>query len=355
MVAFEDHPHIQEVCDLHPIVLPACHQWPFAWRFAAQMRYQCCVRGLRQAQLSVPDVVIGGEHLFLREHARRFPGIPWLYLPHSLLLHHEIDSYHLAPMERWLTLRLYTWLQKWALSHADLTLRFTQYGCRVLQEYYGPKLHPRFVVNPIGIEIPGLGQARSSDGIPHLLSVGTLTSRKRINVAIEALAAMQDVAWTYDIIGDGHHLPVLKQRAAQLGIADRVHFHGYQADPTPWYQKANLLLMPSHSESLGLAVLEAMSYSVPVLAMKADGKQFFNPNDEIINDGIDGYLTASDVHFQHRLQQLLSDPAALVEAGAKARRKIEHQYSWDRHLDQYEQIFAALLRLKTRLYERPSA
>ena len=60
------------------------------------------------------DVVIGGEHLFLKEHCRRFPQTPWVYLPHSLLVDQEIRSYNLPPLMRWISTTLYVRLQRWA-------------------------------------------------------------------------------------------------------------------------------------------------------------------------------------------------------------------------------------------------
>jgi hypothetical protein len=50
-------------------------------------------RDIANAQLDEPDVVIAAEHLFLKGHAQRFTRTPWLYLPHSLVIAHEIDSY----------------------------------------------------------------------------------------------------------------------------------------------------------------------------------------------------------------------------------------------------------------------
>src|SRR5215472_3549131 len=67
------------------VEIPRPEAWPFFWRVRSATDYIGVSRRLWQATLDRPDVTIGGEHLFLRAHARRFPG-PWIYLPHSLLL-----------------------------------------------------------------------------------------------------------------------------------------------------------------------------------------------------------------------------------------------------------------------------
>ena len=60
------------------------------WRFTAVHNYRHCHQGLLELDLPPADVVIAGEHLFLKAHARRFPQTPWVYLAHSLLVDQEI-------------------------------------------------------------------------------------------------------------------------------------------------------------------------------------------------------------------------------------------------------------------------
>jgi glycosyltransferase involved in cell wall biosynthesis len=124
---------------------------------------------------------------------------------------------------------------------------------------------------------------------------------------------------------------------------DRVIFHGFQADPAPWYRNADLLLFPSQLENSPVTVLESMSYGVPALAMRGDGLQFQTANAEIVRHGADGFLADSDQDFQEQLEKLLQTPAVLRSAGKAARATVEDRYTWEQHLDRYEQVFEELV------------
>src|SRR5439155_23803927 len=139
-----------------------------------------CMRGLRRLRLCPADVVIGGEHLFLKAHNRCFPSTPWVYQPHSLLVDEEIKSYCLPPAMQRVTRWLYGSLQRWTLNHANQTVRFTQKACEALLVHYGKSVNPRFVVNPQGMDLPTQAQESRAKGV-RLLWVGQLIPRKRID------------------------------------------------------------------------------------------------------------------------------------------------------------------------------
>jgi glycosyltransferase involved in cell wall biosynthesis len=289
------------------------------------------------------DVVIGGEHLFLKAHARKFPQVPWLYLPHSLVVDQEIGSYGLSPVHHWVMLRLYSALQRWSLNHADRTLRFTQQACDAVSAHYQTSVRPRFAVNPMGVALPSQPVNRQANRLVRLLWVGQLIPRKRIDLALSALSHLPSSNWRFDIVGDGESRVALEALADSLRLRGRVHFHGFQPDPAPWYREADLLLFPSWLENSPVTMLESMSFSVPCLAMRADRVRFHNANSEIINHGNDGFLANCDEDFKLQLDQLIRDPHRLRQAGAVARETIATRHTWDRHLDHYEELFDTLL------------
>src|SRR5436305_14670271 len=69
----------------------------FLWRFQTLLNARHYGRALDRLPLGPVEVVVGGEHLFLKRHQRRFPQTPWIYLPHSLLVDQEIRSYNYPP------------------------------------------------------------------------------------------------------------------------------------------------------------------------------------------------------------------------------------------------------------------
>ncbi len=314
----------------------------FFWRFASPLNHRRCGRSLARSRVAPVDVVIGGEHLFLKAHRRLFPGTPWIYLPHSLVVDQEIRGYGLPPAMELVTTRFYVHLQRWALNHADRTLRFTRQACDSLTARYGRGVDPRYVVNPMGIELPDPPPREPAGGPIRLVWVGQLIPRKRIDFALSVLERLRGHAWRFDIVGEGASRGALEEQVGRSRLSDRVRFHGFQQDPRGWYRRSDLLLFPSLSENCPVAMLESMAHGVPCLAMRADGVRFFNANTEIISDDVDGFLAATDEDFAAKLRRLIEDAGVLEAAGASARRKMEDFHAWDKHIDRYELLFGEL-------------
>jgi 2-polyprenyl-3-methyl-5-hydroxy-6-metoxy-1,4-benzoquinol methylase len=72
--------------------------------------------------------------------------------------------------------------------------------------------------------------------------------------------------------------------STDLGIADRVHFAGHQADVYPWFDALDVVVHASHGEPFGLVLVEAMALGKPLIATAAGGPM------EIIEEGISGLL-----------------------------------------------------------------
>jgi glycosyltransferase involved in cell wall biosynthesis len=243
----------------------------------------------------------------------------------------------------WLSTRLYTRLQRWALRRADATVRFTRQGCNVLTEFYGSRVRPRFAVNPIGVDLPPDTPRPRSAGEPRLLFVGRLVRSKNLDLALRSLAELRSLAWHFDIVGDGSERPRLEALAAELGLRERVAFHGQHDRPDNWYERADLFVFPSKLESCGIVLFEAMSHGVPSLAVRADGIAYFNVFDEIIASGRTGLLANDEADFRRQLHRVLAQPALLEPLGRAAREHVARNHTWDRHLERYEQLFESLL------------
>ncbi len=329
--------------EIFSIRVPAYEEMRFLWRSAAWLRYQACGASIRALPIDSPDVVIGGEHLLLKHHWRRFPHVRWIYLPHSYTVTHEIASYGLPrPLHRTTTF-LYRSLQRWALRRADLTVRFTEAAAKALNDDYGNRVGAKYAINPMGVDLPLDQEIVSTDQGVRLLFVGRLVASKHLAFAIQSLAGIRHAGWTLDVVGDGPERAACERQATLLGLAERIHFHGHQHDTARWYRQAQLLLFPSLLENCSLTVLEAMAHGVPCLAIKADGRRFFNAHHEVIEDHREGLLAASEYEFKAKLEWALSNPTALLAFGAAARVKVEARFTWTHHLNRYEQLFEQIV------------
>lgn len=128
--------------------------------------------------------------------------------------------------------------------------------------------------------------ARAADGAPVIVSVGRLCHQKGFDLLIRALALLDRPARLM-IVGDGPEpaLRKLRRLAEELGVADRVAFTGYQANPFSIVAKADLFANASRWEGSSNALIEALVCGVPVVATDCP-----TGNREALGDGAHGLL-----------------------------------------------------------------
>ncbi len=189
------------------------------------------------------------------------------------------------------------------------------------------------------------GAVRQSLGIPAnapvIGTVGRLSEVKRQDLLIRAFqqvrARLADAHLL--LVGDGPWLGRLRELVAGLGLADSVHFAGYQAQPAPYLQAMDLFALTSQSEGMPLAVLEAWAAGLPVVATRVGGLP------ELVDDGRTGILVAfgDDAALARALGDLLADPATARRLGAAGRDRVEARYSLRRMADEYQRHYNELL------------
>ncbi|MEX1143248.1 MAG: glycosyltransferase [Anaerolineales bacterium] len=167
----------------------------------------------------------------------------------------------------------------------------------------------------------------------HLLSAETGTAGKRIRVHIIGGDVEEDLQQM------GSELSRLQTLARELGVQDQVEFLGSrrQAQLPAYYGSADVVVMPSYSESFGMVALEAMACGRPVLASRVGGLAY------LIRDGVTGFHVQEGdaAQLASRLAQLLGDESLLAKMGAAARQEAQG-YSWERTAKEVDELFAAI-------------
>lgn len=98
-----------------------------------------------------------------------------------------------------------------------------------------------------------------------LVAAGRLTAQKDFAGLLRALALL-DPSHRLVLLGDGPERAALQQLAAELGLADRVLFAGFVANPYPWFRRADVFVMSSAWEGLPTVLIEALAFSAPIVA-----------------------------------------------------------------------------------------
>ncbi len=183
----------------------------------------------------------------------------------------------------------------------------------------------------LGANLPELPRPTRRDGAPTLVTVAHLVGRKRHADVLRTLAVLSQRHPTlrYAIVGDGPERIALEGLAARLGVAERVDFHG-QLPPAQAVEQARrctLFVMPSTEEAFGVAYIEAMAGGVPAIGCRGE------PGPEEIAAAGDGLVLVppGDIErLTQRIDELLSDPHRLREAGQRASATVAAHFTWER-------------------------
>lgn len=154
---------------------------------------------------------------------------------------------------------------------------------------------------------------------PLIVSVGALIERKGQRFVIDALPALSGA--TLVLIGKGEDEDALKARALSLGVADRVHFMGAvpQAVIADWLAAADVMALPSGSEGLANAWVEALASGTPVVTCDVGGIR------ELVDRPEAGRLVERDVgQIVAAIRELIATPAERRAVAATVDR-----FSWE--------------------------
>jgi D-inositol-3-phosphate glycosyltransferase len=230
------------------------------------------------------------------------------------------------------------------VAAADRLVANTAEEARQLIELYGADPWRVETVNP-GVDLsvfrpapPALALRRQLGLAPDaivLVFAGRIQPLKGPDVVLRAAASLlADCPWLADrlvvvIVGGPSGSEVgapgrLAKLAAELGIADRVRLEPPCPQPelADWYRAADIVLVPSHSESFGLVALEAQACGTPVVAAAVGGLR------TAVRDGVSGVLVEghNPAAWARVLAGLLSSPGRLAELGRGA---VAHAAAFD--------------------------
>lgn len=174
-----------------------------------------------------------------------------------------------------------------------------------------------------------------------IICVAHLIRDKGVDVLLRALARLDDPRLHLSIVGDGPEHQALEALASELGVRERVMFHGLRDDVDRLLQTADIFVHPARwHEAFGLGVAEAMGTGCPVVASKTGAMS------ELVEDGVSGLLVPPDDAraLADALARLVADPRYRAELARRARQRVVERFriedSVRRHIDRCEQIAA---------------
>jgi phosphatidyl-myo-inositol dimannoside synthase len=200
------------------------------------------------------------------------------------------------------------------------------------------------------------GAGASGSQAFRLLFVGRLVERKGVTYLLDALVrlpAPQPV--TLEVVGDGSERAALEARAEQLGLAERVAFHGFvpDAELARLYAACDALVLPAvvdakgDTEGLGVVLIETLAHGKPVIASDVGGIP------DVVKDHATGLLVPpgdADA-LGGAILELAGHPALARELGSRGRELVHAGYSWPvviaKLTDLYRRVTAGRVRQAT--------
>lgn len=173
--------------------------------------------------------------------------------------------------------------------------------------------------------------------------IGTLGELKALKGQRDFVLAAQEVAkelpdCQFVVVGqdnslDGHFRRELKRLVSVFGLEDRFLWLDWQEDTAEFYAAIDIFVSPSHSESFGLAILEAMARKKPIVATETEGaKQLLTGCGRLVpvNDA---------VALSVGIKELLASTDSWQEMGERARSVAAENYSLEKMLDGTESLY----------------
>ena len=175
-------------------------------------------------------------------------------------------------------------------------------------------------------------------------TVGRLTSVKGLPYLLMAAKNLLNLGMTVKvlIVGEGSIRSDLETQARDLGISEDVVFAGYREDTDDLLRAMDIFVLPSLSEGIPMALLEAMAASRVVIASRVGGIP------EVIDDGVEGFLVEPrDVNgLTETCLRLIQSPVMAKEMGEKARKRVERDFSAEEMAHRVASLYHELIKSK---------
>lgn len=236
-------------------------------------------------------------------------------------------------------------ITEYSINHSDAVTTVSEYLKNETIKIFNPKIPINVIYNfienhPMQQKICNNLRAKlSPNNDPILAHISNFRPVKRVKDVIEiANRVLKKKPIRLVMIGDGPERYEAEKLAKDYGIADKVIFMGKQEDIYLVLSSADIFVLPSGSESFGLAALEAMSCGVPCITSDVGGLP------EVNQHGVSGYIAPlGDVDMMSDfVLKILTDPQLERELSQNARahalKNFHNNIIIPKYLDLYQEV-----------------
>lgn len=249
--------------------------------------------------------------------------------------------------------RLYERIQRWAFHRFAAVIAVSEPLCDVLVRDGVRRNRVHLIQNAWDGTVAFVDRqaARQALGVPiegiRIGWVGRISHEKGPDVVIDALALLSDARIALSIVGDGDARVAAEARAAALGIADRITWHGMVHEAASLFRAFDVFVLSSRTEGTPIVLFEAMAAGVPIVATAVGGVPDVVCSREAV------LVTEEDpAALAAAITDTLENPAAALERARAARRRLEQEFALQPWLERYEALYTSLYAPRAALADR---
>lgn len=287
-------------------------------------RYRTKVRGYIEEIIEVPNRLFIWQFLYAWQLVHAFRNLQRSFVPNVIHAHVAVPAgwgasvlrylaiplvltEHSGDFKPWLARPGLRWMARLAFATADVTLAVSASQRQDLIAAFPRIQRTAIVPNTVDTELFTLSPLPSTDRGYKLLFVGLLrTHEKGVPELLDALAQLRHQGFPIhlDLVGNGPLLEEYKRRAEIRSLVEMTTFHGYQPPSVvaQMLRESHALVLPSHTESQGVVVIEALASGRPVVSTRCGGP-------ESLVNSTNGLLVEPQnaTELAHAIKNLLTD------------------------------------------------
>ncbi len=173
-----------------------------------------------------------------------------------------------------------------------------------------------------------------------IATVARMTKKKGVqNIVYVAPSLLEKYEnLMFILIGDGPLRKKLEKTVEEKGLSRNFYFTGEvpREKVLGYLEQADIFALPSSDEAFGIAILEAISKKVPVVAMNHSGVS------DIIKNGVSGFLANNLTEFSSHLQTLIENPGMRASIAQEASQELS-KYDWNRICEKTNQVYTKVI------------
>ncbi len=177
-----------------------------------------------------------------------------------------------------------------------------------------------------------------------LLFVGRVIRTKGVRDLVAAIGSIATTRVVADVVGDGFDLGHCRALAADLGVADRVNFHGRlpRAQIDEYYAAADVFVFPSFREPGGNVVFEAMAYGLPLIVCDSGGPGAATDSHCAVRLAATTPQQLSD-DIASAIKELANDSDRRTRMGIAARQRVEQVGLWSTKVERVSTLYEEII------------